>query len=91
MHKLDNNEIKAKLSKLDSWKQVEQKISKTYKFKDFLQSLNFVNKIAAICEKQNHHPDIEFGWGYAKITFTTHDAAGLTELDFETAALIDRP
>ena len=49
-----------------------------------------INKIAEISEKENHHPDISFGWGYAKIIITTHAIEGLSENDFILAAKIDQ-
>ena len=45
---------------------------KEFKFKNFLESQNFVNKVGQIAEKEGHHPDIWFGWGYAKIKIFTH-------------------
>ena len=51
---------------------------------------NFINKIGEISEKENHHPDISFGWGYAKIAITTHAIEGLSENDFILAAKIDQ-
>ena len=67
-----------------------KKIKKRFKFKDFREALAFVNKIGELAESEGHHPDIEFGWGYAKIKLTTHAIAGLSENDFILAAKIDR-
>ena len=53
-------------------------------------SQNFVNKVGEIAEKEGHHPDINFGWGYAKIRITTHAIQGLSENDFILAAKIDK-
>ena len=55
-----------------------------------MYSQNFINKVAEISEEESHHPDISFGWGYAKIIITTHAIAGLSENDFILAAKIDR-
>lgn len=55
------------------------------KFPDFASALAVVNQIGAIAEMHNHHPDIKFGWGYVKLTLTTHDAGRLTKKDFELA------
>mgnify|MGYP001466049182 CR=1 FL=1 len=63
---------------------------KDFKFKDFEESQNFVNKVGNLAEEENHHPDISFGWGYAKINITTHAIEGLSENDFILAAKIDQ-
>ena len=63
---------------------------KKFLFKNFLKSQNFVNKVGRIAEEEGHHPDISFGWGYAKINITTHAIEGLCENDFILAAKIDK-
>ena len=55
-----------------------------------MQSQNFVNKVGKISEDEGHHPEILFGWGYAKIIITTHAIEGLSENDFILAAKIDK-
>ena len=67
----DTSEIHKYLKKVDGWnvKSNEDKsfyLVKKFKFKDFKESQNFVNKISKISEDENHHPDISFGWGYWK-------------------------
>ena len=93
--KLDLSEIHKYQKKVDGWdvKPNEKKIyflEKNYKFKNFLDSQNFINKVSKISEKENHHPDLSFGWGYAKIVITTHAIEGLSENDFILAAKIDQ-
>ena len=63
---------------------------KEFKFDNFIESQNFVNKIGNIAEKENHHPDISFGWGYCKVKIFTHAIKGLAESDFVLAAKIDQ-
>lgn len=87
--KLSQTEIDEKLSELDEWGSDGASISKRFTFKNFAESLAFVNMVGDIAEKNKHHPDIEFGWGYAQLTFTTHDSKGLTDKDFKLAGLID--
>ena len=60
-----------------------------FNFKNFAESLAFVNKVGEIAESQDHHPDITFGWGYAEFQITTHDAGGLTRKDFALAKKIE--
>lgn len=64
-------------------------IDKKFEFGDFVQSLAFVNKVGGLAESEGHHPDIEFGWGYCKITVYTHKINGLHENDFILAAKIN--
>ncbi len=92
---LDISEIHKYQKKVDGWdvKQNNKKIfflEKNFKFSNFLESQSFVNKIGEISEQEGHHPDISFGWGYAKILITTHAIEGLSENDFILAAKIDK-
>jgi 4a-hydroxytetrahydrobiopterin dehydratase len=64
-------------------------LHRRFEFDDFQASLDFVNKVGAIAEDEGHHPDIEFGWGYAGITIYTHKINGLHENDFILAAKIN--
>ena len=73
------------------WKVVDQHhIARTFKFPDFLQALDFVNRVGAVAERQAHHPDIHLAWGRVDIESWTHDAGGITEKDFQLASEIDR-
>ena len=65
------------------------KISKTYKFKDFIGAINFVNHVAEIAEGEGHHPDIKIKYNKVKLTNSTHAIGGLSENDFILAAKID--
>lgn len=74
----------------DDWQLIEdKKIVRKFKFDDFAEALEFVNKVGDIAEEKGHHPDIEFGWGRAKITFMTHKIDGLSRNDFIMASLVD--
>ena len=89
------SEIHKYLKKVDGW-EVKKKeddtyfLEKSFTFKNFLESQNFVNQVGNIAEKEAHHPDIMFGWGYAKIQIFTHKIKGLVESDFILAAKIDK-
>ena len=73
----------------DEWQVLnEQKLEREFKFPDFRTALDFVNEVGQIAEEQNHHPDICFTWGQAKIQIWTHSVNGLTESDFVLAAKI---
>ena len=91
----DITEIHKYLKMVDGWEVTanDDKIYylvKEFKFKNFLESKNFVNKVGEIAEDEGHHPDIWFGWGYAKIKIFTHAIKGLHESDFVLAAKIDK-
>ena len=91
----DTSEIHKYLKKVDGWnvKSNDDKnyyLEKNFKFKNFLESQEFVNKVSFIAESEGHHPDIIFGWGYAKIKVFTHAIKGLAESDFILAAKVDQ-
>ncbi len=91
----DVKEIHKYLKKVDGWhvKSDNEKsyfLIKEFKFKNFLESQDFTNKVGIIAEKEGHHPDISFGWGYCKIKIFTHAIKGLAESDFILAAKIDK-
>lgn len=65
------------------------KISRSFKFDDFVTTLEFVNKVSVVAEQEGHHPEILFGWGHAEIEIYTHKIKGLHENDFILAAKID--
>ena len=83
------------LKKIDGWDVLEDKeknyyIEKNFKFKDYSESEKFVLSVGQIAETEGHHPDITFGWGYAKIKISTHAIKGLAESGFLLAAKIDK-
>ena len=91
----DISEIHKYQKKVDGWNIVKNEknvylLEKNFVFKNFLLSQNFVNQVGKISELEGHHPDITFGWGYAKISITTHAIEGLSENDFILAAKIDK-
>ena len=90
----DVSEIHKYQKKVDGWDIIKNKdlfmLEKNFTFKNFIDSQNFVNKVGEISEREGHHPDIIFGWGYAKINITTHAIKGLSENDFILAAKIDQ-
>ena len=91
----DVSEIHKYQKKVDGWDIAKNEknnffLEKNFKFKNFKDSQDFINIIGKISEEEGHHPDITFGWGYAKITITTHAIEGLSENDFILAAKIDK-
>ena len=72
-----------------TWIETDKSLQREIKTPDFMTAYNIVSRIVAPAESLNHHPDLAFGWGYVRITLTTHDAGGLTEKDRALAANID--
>jgi len=66
-----------------------RKIERSFRFPDFAQALAFVEKVAAVAEAEDHHPDICFGWGHCQVVFSTHKIKGLHENDFIMAAKVN--
>ena len=92
---LDLYDIHKYQKKIDGWDVVKNEkdiyfLEKKFEFKNFLESQEFVNKVGEISEEEGHHPEILFGWGYAKINISTHAIEGLSENDFILAAKIDK-
>jgi 4a-hydroxytetrahydrobiopterin dehydratase len=84
-------EIAPLLAQLDGWTVVENHhLQKAYRLKNFAAALDLVNRIGAIAEEQNHHPDLTLAWGKVGVTIWTHKINGLTESDFVFAAKCDR-
>lgn len=74
---------------IPGWEVVEEHhLRRRFRFKNFRQALDFVNRVGELAEEQGHHPDVGFGWGYAEVTVYTHKIDGLTESDFILAAKI---
>lgn len=72
------------------WEVVEgHHLEKRYAFEDFVEALAFTNRVGALAELLNHHPDIELAWGRVKLRIWSHDAGGLTVSDFIWAAKAD--
>ncbi len=84
-------EIQALLDQLEGWEAVdEHHLRKTYLFTDFAEALAFVNRVGAIAETCDHHPDLHLAWGRVEVKIWTHAIDGLTESDFIFAAKCGR-
>jgi 4a-hydroxytetrahydrobiopterin dehydratase len=87
--RLDDDEISTRLGGLPGWEREGDEISKTFELPTFPEAIAFVTRIADRAEAANHHPDIDIRWRKVLVAFTTHDAGGLTELDFELAHQVE--
>jgi 4a-hydroxytetrahydrobiopterin dehydratase len=86
---LSDEEIEARLGKLEGWSRSGDAITKTFDNDDFVGSVEFVRRLTGPAEEMNHHPDLEISWSETKVSITNHAAGGLTEADFELASRID--
>ncbi|MBD2451072.1 4a-hydroxytetrahydrobiopterin dehydratase [Nostoc sp. FACHB-152] len=87
---LTDAEIQERTNTLSGWAVEGNKLQTTRKFKDFVAAIEFVNKLVEPAESAGHHPDIEISYNKVTITLTTHDAGGLTQNDFDLAAVISQ-
>lgn len=87
---LTPDEITRKVSELAKWSAEGGELRREFEFKNFAQALAFVNEVGALAEAKNHHPDIDIRWNKVLLRLATHSAGGITELDFDLAAQIDR-
>lgn len=82
-------EIENRLGELSGWQLQNLSISKTYTFKNYYQTIAFVNAIAWVSHREDHHPDLAVSYNACRVDYSTHSAGGLSENDFICAALVD--
>ena len=87
--KLTSGEAMLLMGELEDWIFYPDRIEKRWEFKNFKKPLALVATIAEIADKQDHHPEIRFGWGYVEVVLNTHSVGGLSRNDFIVAAKID--
>lgn len=86
---LQEKEISSLLKELKGWTRADKEIKKVCELKDFVHAMGFVNSVALLAEKMNHHPDIDIRWNKVTLVLSTHSAGGLTSNDFNLAKAID--
>jgi len=89
MVKLTPTQLDKKLRGLSGWKRKGDFITKTFTFKSFMDGISFVNEVANIAEKLEHHPDIHIVWTTVTLEIQTHDEGGITEYDTDLAEAIE--
>ena len=88
---LDKEQIRPLLRQLEGWRvEGDKKLVKSFRFKNWQQAIDFVNRISAVAEREGHHPDLYVRWGEVTVYLWTHKIDGLTESDFHMAAKIER-
>jgi 4a-hydroxytetrahydrobiopterin dehydratase len=87
---LEEEEIEQRLDELGDWERDDNEIVKVFEFDDFNTSIKFVNDVAALAERYDHHPDIDIRWNKVKLALSTHSEGGLTARDFDVAGEIEQ-
>lgn len=87
---LDDEVIQQRLDELGDWEREDEEIHKVYEFDDFTSAIKFVNDVAKMAERYDHHPDIHISYNKVKLALTTHSEGGLTALDFDLANDIEQ-
>jgi 4a-hydroxytetrahydrobiopterin dehydratase len=89
--KLDAKDVDAWLAQHPGWERAgADAIARRFSFADFSAALAFAVRVGCFAEKRDHHPDLELGWGRARVLWSTHDAGGVTQLDLDAAAATDK-
>jgi len=83
-------ELATALESLPGWARTGDEITKTFECGSFPAAVSFVVRIGFLAEKADHHPDLDIRWRRVRVALTTHDAGGLTRLDFDLAAQIEQ-
>ncbi|HYY44026.1 MAG TPA: 4a-hydroxytetrahydrobiopterin dehydratase [Actinomycetota bacterium] len=87
---LDEEEIEQRLDELGDWEREGDEIHKTFEFDDFPAAMKFVNGVADLAERYDHHPDIAISYNRVRLGLSTHSEGGLTPLDFDLAGEIEQ-
>ena len=87
---LSDEEIEQRLDELGDWDREGDEIFKVFEWEDFARAIKFVNDVAKLADRYDHHPDIDIRYAKVKLTLTTHSEEGLTSIDFDFANDIEQ-
>ena len=87
---LDDEEIEQRLDELGDWEREGDEILKIFEFDDFSAAIKFVNDVAKLADRYDHHPDIDIRYNKVKLALSTHSEGGLTRIDFDLANDIEQ-
>jgi 4a-hydroxytetrahydrobiopterin dehydratase len=87
---LDEEEIEQRLDEIGDWEREGDDIQKVFEFDDFVTSIKFVNDVAKLAERYDHHPDIDIRYNKVRLSLSTHSEGGLTARDFDIANEIEQ-
>ena len=88
--RLADAELTQALAALPGWAHVADRIAKTYRFANYHETLAFVNAVAWIAHRADHHPDLSVHYNRCVVSWSTHDAGGITQNDLACAARVER-
>ncbi len=86
MERISGKELTRALESSPGWTLEGEVLTRMFRFADFVEAMRFVNDAAALAEQMGHHPDIDIRYNKVRMALTTHDAGGITELDFSLAS-----
>jgi 4a-hydroxytetrahydrobiopterin dehydratase len=86
---LTEKQVAGQLKSAKGWERIGDEIRRTFVYEDFVRAMGFVQSVALLAEKMNHHPDIDIRWNKVILALSTHSAGGLTEKDFALAEQIN--
>lgn len=89
MSPLSEGEIHAQLDQLEGWEYTEGRLRKGYAFANHYETIAFVNAVAWISHRQDHHPDLQVGYNRCVVSYHSHDIQGISGRDFDCAAKVD--
>ncbi len=87
--KLSEQQISVLLGDVSGWERADSEIAKTFKFKNYYETMAFLNATAWISHREDHHPDLEVGYNKCRVRYSTHSVGGLSENDFICAGKVD--
>ena len=88
--RLADADLASRLSTLGGWSSADGRLSKSFAFANFHETIGFVNALAWIANREDHHPDLTVSYSRCAVAWSTHDAGGITENDVVCAAKTDR-
>ena len=86
---LNERRVAELLRQVPEWERAGGEISRSYKFKNYYETMAFVNAAAWVSHREDHHPDLEVGYNACRVRYSTHSVGGLSENDFVCAAKLD--
>jgi 4a-hydroxytetrahydrobiopterin dehydratase len=88
--KLSDQQVRDGLKQLPGWELVNGEIAKTYAFKNYYETMAFVNATAFVSHREDHHPDLEVGYNKCQVRYSTHSIGGISDKDLQCAGKVER-
>lgn len=90
MKLLEGDALERALDTAPGWSMTADGLTRTFRFGSFVEAIGFVTRAAAIAEEMGHHPDLDIRYDRVRVAVLTHDAGGVTELDFRLASRLEQ-